>query len=265
MPDNTGGLEDSKVFREALRRWDAENAPTTPTFNSIYRYIIESPSPLNAPRWSARRSLRLSIALTAAQVRIVPWLVFPVALGIATAAVYSARFFGLTQGTSAGLSGFASTMLVSIAATVTIALSTYKPDAVCLATPLGPQVVVLSRLVVVLTVDTVTGVVASALVAANSFAGTFANLLVGWMAPSAIIAGSATFVAIWVTPWAGSLLALSLIPFVSPAASTSLGAATGILWTTLTPPGLLIAGLAVLTAAIASARTAATRHQHVLP
>lgn len=258
---NLDPREDDKVFRETLQRWEAEHAPTAPSFESVRRKIMTSPSPLEAPRWSAGRSLRLAGALMRRQLRIVPWLVVPVALVTATMAVLAARFFGSSQDASAALSGFASLMLVGIALTVTMALSTAKPDAVSLATPLGPQVVVLARLAVVLVIDAIAGLAASGLVCAWGYAGTLPELLAGWMIPLAAIAGVVTFVAIWVAPWAGTVSGLVLIPLASPtsAAGSSIGfgAVTGALWQALTPAGLLIVGCVLFTGAISSARRAA--------
>lgn len=257
---NSGPGERDDRLGEAMRRWNT--GADTPGFESVRRHIAASPSPLEQPRWSIARSLRLAASLVWAQVRIVPWLVVPVALLTATMAVLAARFFGVSQGSSAAVTGFSSLMLVGIAVTVTMALSRSGPDSVSLSTPLGPQVVVLARVVVVLVVDAVAGIVASGIAAAGGVTGGFAAVLAGWMVPLALVAGLATLVAIWVSPWAGVVAGVVVVPLVSPPSASAmdvgLGAVTGALREAITPVGVVALGLVLLAVAVASARRALT-------
>lgn len=252
--------EDREVFREALRRWDA--GTTVPGFESVHRRIAASPSPLEQPRWSMTRSLGVSASLTWAQLRIVPWLVVPVGLVTVTMAVLTARFFGVSHDSSAAVTSFSSLLLVGIAVTVTMALSTSRPDAVSLATPLGPQVVVLARVGMVLVVDALVGIAASVIVSAWGVTGGLAAVLAGWLVPLALVAGLVTFVSIWVTPWAGVVAGVVLVPLVSPPSATTMslgfGAGSGALREAITPVGVVVVGLLLLALAVGSARRALT-------
>ena len=260
MSDRDIGPGQDKTFREVLGQWEDQHTPGVPDFEMVQRRIAASPSPLAAGRWPAGRSVRLAGALAWAQVRIVPWLVAPVALVTATMAVLAARFFGVSHSAPAAVSGFSSLMLFGIAVTITMALSTAKADALSLATPLGPQVVVMARVFVVLAVDAAIGLAASGLVWAWGYASDLSALIASWMLPLAVIVGAVVFVAIWVTPWAGVIAGVVLIPLATPPATSvsfGLGAMSGVLWETLTPVGLLGAGVVLVIAAISSARRAA--------
>jgi len=203
----------------------------------------------------------LASALACAQVRIVPWLVVPVALVVAAMAVMAARFFGVAQGSSAAVSGFSALILLGVVVTIVMALSTAESDAVSLSTPLGPQVVVLGRLAVVLAVDAVAALAASGIVATWGTAGNLATLVAGWLVPLALVAGLVTFLAIWTAPWAGVVVGLAVVPFVVPrseaAMDVGLGALMGAVSEAITPLGIVVLGVAVLAVAIGSARRAA--------
>ncbi|MCT1777114.1 hypothetical protein [Brachybacterium sp. p3-SID957] len=251
---DTGGDD---AFREVLRRWESEQGEA-PAFGLIRRRIASAPSPMDAPRWPARRSAKLAAVLAWAQMRVVPWLILPVALVTVTMAIFAARFFGVTQGGSAGDTGFASVMLAGIAVTVTMALSSAKPDSIALATPLGPQVVVLARIALVLVVDAATGLAASGLVSAWGYTSGLPDVVASWLIPVALVAGAATFASIWVAPWAGIAAGLVLIPMAVPVSEAMFFfGLSGLLWNALTPLGLLGAGAALLGAAVTTARRAA--------
>lgn len=251
---DTGGDD---AFREVLRRWESEQGEA-PAFDLIQCRIASAPSPMDAPRWPARRSAKLAAVLAWAQMRVVPWLILPVALVTVTMAIFAARFFGVTQGGSAGDTGFASVMLAGIAVTVTMALSSAKPDSIALVTPLGPQVVVIARIALVLVVDAVTGLAASGLVSAWGYTSGLPDVVASWLIPVALVAGAATFASIWVAPWAGIAAGLVLIPMAAPVSEAMFFfGLSGLLWNALTPLGLLGAGAALLGAAVTTARRAA--------
>ncbi|AOS62208.1 hypothetical protein [Actinoalloteichus hymeniacidonis] len=260
MPEPETDRSRGEDLRDVLRRWEAERGPRAPGFPAIRRRISAQPSPLVAPRWTAGRSLRLAGALAWAQLRVVPWLVLPIVLVTVTMAVLAARFLGVSQSASAALSGFCMLMLLGVAATVTMALSPGRADTVSLSTPLGPQVVLMARIGVVLVLDAIAGTAASALVSAWGYTGGLAAVLAGWLAPLAVIAGVATFMAIWAVPWAGMIAGLVVIPLVTPASNSTtsigLGAFSGAVWEAITPAGVAGVGLLILAAAVLSARSA---------
>lgn len=257
MTEHNSGSSGDEAFREVLSRWESEQGEA-PAFDLIRRRIVGASLPMDAPGWSVRRSAKLAVVLAWAQVRVVPWLILPVALVTVTMAIFAARFFGVMQGGSAGDTGFASVMLAGIAVTVTMALSSAKPDSIALATPLGPQVVVLARIALVLVVDAVTGLAASGLVSAWGYTSGLPEVVASWLIPVALVAGAATFASIWVAPWAGIAAGLVLIPLAAPVSEAMFFfGLSGVLWNVLTPLGVLGAGAALLIAAVTTARRAA--------
>jgi hypothetical protein len=252
-PEASGGAS----RRDILHRWESEEA-AAPPFEQILRRIQRAPSPVDAPRWSVGRSLRLAAALAWAQAQVVPWLILPVALVMVAMAIFAAQFFGVSQGGSAADTGFASIMLAGIVVTVTMALSSAKPDLIALATPLGPQVVVLARVALVLAVDALTGLAASKLVDVWGYTSSLPAVVAGWLIPVALVAGAAAFAAIWVAPWVGTVVGLALVPVTAPASDAMFFfGLSGLLWDALTPLGLLTVGTILLVATVSSARRAA--------
>lgn len=253
---------DDDVLQQALRRWEHGQAASVPGFPAVSRRIAATPSPLDRSRWTVARSLRLAGALAWAQVRIVPWLVIPVALLMAAAAVPAAWFLGLHRDASAAVSGFSSLVLFGVTVTVTMALSTTTPDAVSLATPLGPQVVVLTRVATVLAMNAAAAFAASVVVVGWGLTDSFLAVLAGWLVPLAAIAGAVTFLAVWSTPWVGIVVGIVLMPMLAPqpdsAADFGLGVATGAVREALTPVGVATLGVILLTLAVVSARRAWT-------
>lgn len=257
-PNPIPNAPEHERFRAALRRWEEAPERAAPGFEGVLRRVRQEPSPVAKQRWPAARSLRVAWALVRAQVRVVPWLVWPVALLAATMAGLAARFLGTNLGGSAEDSGFTSVMLVGVVASVTMALSASRADAIALSTPLGPQAVVLARISLVLLVDAAAGVAASVLATAAGYSAGLPELVVAWLSPFALIAAAATFATIWVAPWVGAVAAGMLIPLVAPAPDAVVFfALSGALREALTPLGLAVAGAALLLGAVASARRAA--------
>jgi hypothetical protein len=250
---------------DALHQWNVDHLTSPPAFDSI-RHHVTTPSPLDVPRWSPAKSIRLAAALVRAQWRIVPWQIYPVTLVVSVLAVVVARALIADGDASTAISGFCSFLLIGVTVTVALALTPEREDAVAVATPLGPQTVVAARLALVLTVDAVVGAVASVAV---TLAGTGTDIslpqvLAGWLVPLAVIAGAVTVVSVWSTPWAGALIGLVLTPLASPGMSETpwfiMGTMSGMLWNQLTPVGLLGVGVVLLGVAVGSARRAAQWH-----
>ena len=219
--------------------------------------MAASPSPLDRRGWTAARSLRLAASLAWAQLRIVPWLVLPLALLTATLAALAARFFSVNVGARAAVAGFSSLVLFGVNLTVTAALSRLREDSVCLATPVGPRAVVLARVAAVLALDAAAAVAASAAAAAWGAAGAIGAMLAGWLVPMAAVAGAVAFLAIWTAPWAGVVVGMAVIPLVGPSSSPiAFGPPSGSLQEAITPFGVVALGLSLIAAAALSSPSA---------
>ena len=247
MPDGMDGTR-REALREALRRRECERGGGGPDFETVRRRVAASPSPLDRRGWTAARSLRLAASLAWAQLRIVPWLVLPLALLTATLAALAARFFSVNVGARAAVAGFSSLVLFGVNLTVTAALSRLREDSVCLATPVGPRAVVLARVAAVLALDAA---------AAWGAAGSIGAMLAGWLVPMAAVAGAVAFLAIWTAPWAGVVVGMSVIPLVGPSSSPiAFGPPSGSLQEAITPFGVVALGLALIAAAALSSPSA---------
>ena len=254
-----GGMDGTRgeALREAWRRRGCERGGGGPDFETVRRRVAASPSPLDRRGWTAARSLRLAASLAWAQLRIVPWLVLPLALLTATLAALAARFFSVNVGARAAVAGFSSLVLFGVNLTVTAALSRLGEDSVCLATPVGPRAVVLARVAAVLALDAAAAVAASAAAAAWGAAGSIGAMLAGWLVPMAAVAGAVAFLAIWTAPWAGVVVGMAVIPLVGPSSSPiAFGPPSGSLQEAITPFGVVALGLALIAAAALSSPSA---------
>lgn len=246
-------------LRCALADAEAAHAGEIPPFSQVRTRIEED---CTLPRRSLAASFRLVGALTLDQAHVVPGLVLPVVVVMATAAVLAARLApAILQDAATSLAAgpFTPIFLAAVALTATMALARADQDTVSLATPLGPPVVVLARLALVLGIDAAAGLVAS-LVLAMGDLGALPELLASWLVPLALVAGVAALVSIWATPWAGIICGLTLVPLVSPAtarlASLGMGEAVAGLQAALDPRGVVALGTVLLVLTVATSRRA---------
>lgn len=247
------GQHERETLKAALRQWEFEQSEP-PSYERVRRRVAASPSPLKRQHRTAAQSLRLAVALGRAQLRVVPWLVVPLALLTATFAALVARFFSVTVGPHAAVGGFASLALFGVNLTVTTALSRIRQDAVALTTPLGPSAVVLARVAVVLVLDAATVILGATAAAAWGTADIFGPILAGWLVPMAAVAGTVAFLSIWVAPWVGIVVGLAVSAVVGPSSSPlGLGPYSGSLQEAITPLGVVALGLALIAGAAFSA------------
>ncbi|MBS5451627.1 MAG: hypothetical protein KHY83_10645 [Coriobacteriia bacterium] len=261
------GAPGDVVLREVLARAEAERAGEVPSFEQVKAHIARQAEPMAGRRWTFVHSARLAGALALAQLRVVPGLVAPVMVVMAVAAVLAALFAAGVPGSSGGASAsrdlFATVLLAGVALTVTMAVGHVEHDAVSLATPLGPQVVTLTRLALVLALDVASGFVAS-VVLGSLGQGDVPAVLMGWLPPLALVAGFASLVAIWMAPWAGATCGFVLTLLVSPAVADLFGPAWGVwfagaaasFWGMLGPVGMVTLGVAMLALTVATSRRA---------
>ena len=252
---------EAEQFRAALARIEASRAGSMPSFETIRSAVTASASPMDAPRWTLARSIRVTAALVLAQVRVASWLIVPAALVSAALAVLTARLLGTTQGSSAVASGFAALILAGAVVTMTMAVSTRSADSAPIATPVGPAAVLFARATMVLVVDCLAGGAASWLAASSGSVAAFGPLVLTWLAPMVLVTGLTTLLSVWAAPWVGALIGLMTIPVLIPAPEpmmrVGLGAVIGAVNDVL--PAFAVAGVGVVlfVAAMLTARRAA--------
>ena len=255
----------SANLRAALRRQEASRAGDVPDFARIAARVAARPSPLDVPRRSAAEAVRLAGTLAVAQLRVVPHAVLPAALTVAAAAVGAACLIGSVSAAEAAAGWwFAALLLFGAALTITLALSSGRADALSLATPLGPQAVVLARLSLVLGVDALAGLVASALFAWWVPGAEFGlgAVVESWLAPLALVAGASALATVWSeASWTGALAGAAVVPLVLPAtgaaSASGIAALIGSVQGALGSVGMLAVGAALLAAVVCSSRRAA--------
>lgn len=250
------------AVKEALRRQERACTAGVPSFARIAARIEEEPSTFDAPAWSARKSARLVASLAAAQVRVIPRVVLPAALVMAAAAVGAACFVASVAAAGEAAWWFSAFLLLGVAITVTAAFSTDSADALALAMPLGPQTVLLARLTMVLGVDAIAGLAASAAFAWWGSPLDFGAVVSSWLAPLAAVAGVSAFASVWTgSPWAAGVMGAAAVPLAVPvghvAADGGFVAALAGLQSAIGPEVAVVAGCALLAAAVATARRAA--------
>lgn len=262
---STNGTEPRAALRAAMERQERACAADVPPFARIAARIEEEPSVFEAPAWPARKSARLAASLAAAQVRAMPRAVLPAALVTAALAAGAACFVAAGGGTSDAAWWFSALLLLGAALTVTAALSADAADALALAMPLGPQTVLLARLAVVLGVDALAGLAASAAFAWWGAPLELGALVSSWLVPLAAVAGASAFVAVWSNAsWTGAAAGALLVPLVVPAGQAAADggafAAIALLQGAVAPEAVAAAGCLLLAAAVVTARRALVAH-----
>ena len=262
---NTDGTEPRAALREAMRMQERACASDVPPFARIAARIEDEPSIFEAPAWTARKSARLAASLAAAQVRAMPRAVLPAALAMAALATGAACFVAAGGGSGDAAWWLSALLLLGAAITVTAALSNDAADALALAMPLGPQTVLLARLALVLGVDALAGLAASAVFVWLGAPFGLGALVSSWLVPLAAVAGVSAFVAVWSNaPWTGAVAGALLVPLVVPVgrAADAGGALSAIaqLQGAVGPEAAAAAGCALLAVAVVTARRALVAH-----
>lgn len=250
------------AVREALRMQEDARTADVPAFASVVRRIEADPPVLEMSRWTAAKSARLAASLVASQLRVIPRTVLPCALVMAAAAVCAACFAASGWSDAGAGWWFSAFLLAGVALTAAAALSPDRADALSLAMPMGPQTVTFARLAAVLGIDAIAGLAASAVFAWWGAPLDFGGLVSSWLVPFAVVAGVASFVAVWSgASWAGAVAGAALVPVALPGADAAYdgGAATLLagLHVSVGPEGMVVLGVALLAATICSARRAA--------
>ncbi|MBE6478619.1 MAG: hypothetical protein E7Z97_11245 [Propionibacteriaceae bacterium] len=251
---------EAEQFRAALARVEASRAGSLPGFETVWRSVAASVSPMDAPQWPLARGIRVTGALVLAQARVASWLIVPAALVSAALAVLAARWLGAAQGSSAVTSGFAALILAGAVVTMTMAVSRRAADSVSAATPVGPAAVLFARVTMVLIVDCLAGGAASWLATVSGSVAAFGPLVMTWLAPMVLVTGLTTLLAVWAAPWVGALVGFVTIPVLVPAPEpmvrVGLGAVLGVVHDALPSFAVVGVGAVLFTVALLTARRA---------
>lgn len=252
---------DKERLRAALHDIEASQSRGMAGFESIRAHLAASPSPLSDPPWSFVRSARVAWALVVAQCRVASWLVIPVALVSAIFAVLTARLLGAADGSSTAESGFVVLILVGVVLTMAVAVSGRGPDTASVVTPVGPASVLLARVTMIFALDCAAGLAASWLATARGPLEGLGSLVLAWFVPMVAVAGVATLLAVWVSPWVAGVVGVMVVPVLAPAPEgmmrVGVGAVIGAVGEALPALALVSVGVASFVAALLLARRTA--------
>lgn len=257
-------IDETERMRAALRGMESVRGHEMAGFEAIRRHIASSPSPMAEPRWGLARSARIAVSLVAAQFRIAAWLIIPVALLSAGLAVLTARLLGAADSASAVTSGFVALMLAGVALTMAMAVSRRDPDSISLITPVGPASVLLARVTMVFVVDCAVGLGASWIAASWGPAAAVGPLVLAWFVPMVVVAGLATLLAVWASPWVAAVVGVMAVPVLAPAPEgmmrVGMGAVIGVVHDAVPAAATIALGLALFAVALLLARRLTVSH-----
>lgn len=252
------GDRDLQLLRDALKESETANVAKAPSFDVVWNRIMASPSAMRATHWSPSQALGAAVGLCIAQLRVVPWLIFPITLIAAGVATLVAKFDNFSQSLNAPASGFVSVILFSVVVTLALAHPNRISDHIAESTPIGPSSVLSARVTVILAVNAGGGFIASILTWSLGATDVLGGLVAAWLIPLVTISGLMTFLSMWISPWFASIVGTIAIPLLVPAPAESarigMTVLAGAVQDAVPAVAMLGIGLLLLAAAIAFAR-----------
>jgi hypothetical protein len=179
----------------------------TPSFDDLVGPHLTSTRPVEVPGPGLRAAWRLVVALTGAQLRLLPRALAPLSLlGFAAAVGLAAAPLGKAGSTA--LFGLAVTLVIQLG-TLTTCSGRAGPAELFATVPVGPAVVFAHRLTLVLAADTVLALGAS-LVASGLGVATVPDLVGGWLGQAMLASAIGLVVAVWRSPASGAMVGVAV-------------------------------------------------------
>ncbi len=216
-----------------LREAESRDAPAVPSFDALIApQLTPSTEPVRLPQVSPGQALRLTVAVTLRQARLVPRLLWWLTVG-GFAVVAVALTLLPQSGGAVSYLGPVTVALVTMGA-VAVCDPTHDPRQESMHAMLVPPVVVwLCRLVLVLGALLLLATAVSVLAAAAPASGQQAGAVIGgWLAPALLGAALTTFGAVWRSPAVGLAFgAVSWAMSVVALRDDLFGTAVAVVWT----------------------------------
>ena len=214
-PDSTGPVteEYQGEVQEALREKEQNAQPAVPAFTSVMKAIHQKPSLATDQPIPFMRQIRSCGPLVRAQFRLMPRYVLLVEIAIAACSVFISNVMQGARYGSLGTHIFSNMLMLNMALTMILVFSIKDDRELMLSMPLGPQVVVASRLLLAFISNIVVGGAALLIVTAINPGIRPLPVIVQTIAPITLLANIVALLCIWQCSWIALLLGI-LAPLV---------------------------------------------------
>ena len=192
--------------QEALREKEQNDQPPVPAFTSVMEAIHQEPSLATDQPIPFMRRVRSCAPLVRAQFRLLPRYIILVEIVIAAGAVVMSNVLHGARYGSLGLHVFSNMLMLNMALTMVLVFSVKDDRELMLSMPLGPQVVVATRLVLAFISNIVVGGVAVLIVTAINPAIRPLPVMAQVIAPMTLLANIVALLCVWQYSWVALLL-----------------------------------------------------------
>lgn len=192
--------------QEVLREKERNARPSVPAFTSVMESIHQAPSLATNQPIPFMHRVRSSRLLVQAQFRLLPRYIILAEILIAAGAVVMSNVLHGARYGSLGLHVFSNMLMLNMALTMVLVFSVRDDHELMLSMPLGPQVVVATRLVLAFISNIVVGGAALLIVAALQPGIKPMPIIVQMIAPITFLANIVALLCIWQCSWAALLL-----------------------------------------------------------
>lgn len=192
--------------QEVLREKEQNARPSVPAFTSVMESIHQAPSLATDQPIPFMRRVRSCGLLVQAQFRLLPRYIILVEILIAAGAIVMSNVLHGARYGSLGLHVFSNMLMLNMALTMVLVFSVKDDHELMLSMPLGPQVVVATRLVLAFISNIVVGGVALLIVSAINPAIRPLPVMAQVIAPMTLLANIVALLCIWQYSWVALLL-----------------------------------------------------------
>ena len=207
-PDSTGPVTEEYrgEVQEALREKEQNVQPAVPAFNSVLKAIQQKPSLATNQPIPFMRRVRSFGPLVLAQFRLIPRYILLVEIAIAACSVLISNLMQGARYGSLGMHIFSNMLMLNMALTIILVFSIKDDRELMLSMPLGPQVVVATRLLLAFISNIVVGGVALLIVTAINPGIRPLTVIAQTIAPITLLANIVALLCIWQCSWIALLL-----------------------------------------------------------
>lgn len=191
---------------EVLREKEQNVQPPVPAFTNVMKAIYQEPSLATDQPIPFMRRVRSCGLLVLAQFRLIPRYIILVEMVIAASAVLVSNFLLGARYGSLSLHIFSNMLMFNMALTIILVFSIKDDRELMLSMPLGPQVVVATRLLLAFISNVVVGGAALLIVTAINPVMKPLTVIAQVIAPITFLANIVALLCIWQYSWVALLL-----------------------------------------------------------
>ena len=208
IPDSTGPITEEYrgEVQEALRKKEQNAQPAVPAFTSVMKAIHQKPSLATDQPIPFMHQIRSCGPLIRAQFRLMPRYILLLEIAIAACSVLISNLMQGARYGSLGMHIFSNMLMLNMALTMILVFSIKDDRELMLSMPLGPQVVVATRLLLAFISNIVVGGAALLIVTAINPGIRPLPVIVQTIAPITLLANIVALLCIWQCSWIALLL-----------------------------------------------------------